>query len=312
MSQLRNTIIANLGGRTPPTPPAPVNDGILRFTIDTSLSTDTSNEHLKYSFTCGTTNSVNDYVIDWGDGETTIGNSIHYYENEGIYQIAISAGASGHFPVCKLGTGGTTSLLKVVSVDTPPDTFYNYVGENSNTNLFYNCRNLVSICSNFFVNNPQMVRLTNIFGNTYSLKTVPAGLFDNLTELATVVSMFQNSHIETVPNGLFRYNTKIYGFTDCFNGCEYLTLNKNIFCDEATEASTRFISPDIIIPYFYRTFQRSNFLGTTPGEAPSLWLYSYNDNRDASDNTCYSGAGNNATSITNYNSIPTTWGGPAS
>ena len=54
-------------------------------------------------------------------------------------------------------------------------------------------------------------------------------------------------------------------------------------------------------------FNRTAFTGQQ-GTAPHLWNYTY---QAVTSSSCFKGAGNTTESISNFNSIPSAWGGPA-
>ena len=56
---------------------------------------------------------------------------------------------------------------------------------------------------------------------------------------------------------------------------------------------------------FSNCFNRTTWTGSTKGTAPALW--SATMNASSTKTTCFGGAGNNATSLTNYASIPAAW-----
>jgi len=55
---------------------------------------------------------------------------------------------------------------------------------------------------------------------------------------------------------------------------------------------------------FSSCFNRTSFTGTQ-GTAPTLWNATMN--ASSTTTSCFRGAGNSATSLTNYGSIPTAW-----
>ena len=323
MSQLRNAIIANLGGGTPPTPPAPLDDGKLRFTVNVN-----STANIEY-FSQYYEPSVSDYVIDWGDGSLSTATTTHTYASTGEYQIIISAGASNKFPLIKFNAN---QYIKSV------DSVYPYVESTSGfTSLFTNST-LQSVCGKLFKNNSQITdiqscfygctnlstipndlcsyftnvtRMTNFLRDT-SIESLPQGLLDNCTNVTTLEYFCSGcSQLKTIPELLFNNNLKCDHFNFAFNGCTSLKLVKNLFCDETTGKTTRF-SPMTGIGHIYFTslFNRTSYTGSEVGEAPSLWEYTYGPTLHS--NNCFAGAGNSTTSISNYNSIPSAWGGPAS
>ena len=80
-------------------------------------------------------------------------------------------------------------------------------------------------------------------------------------------------------------------------------INRNIFYADGEQA-TRFAGKTVD---FRNCFQRGSSTGGIQGEAPDLWNCTFGLVYSTS---CFAGAGNSATSISNYASIPTAWGGP--
>jgi len=68
---------------------------------------------------------------------------------------------------------------------------------------------------------------------------------------------------------------------------------------DSGESGTRFNGKSV---NFQSCFERSTFTGTQ-GTAPDLW----NCTGTPTKTTCFGGAGNNLTSISNYTDIPVEW-----
>jgi hypothetical protein len=95
---------------------------------------------------------------------------------------------------------------------------------------------------------------------------------------------------------------KAVDFTYAVNLCYKLQLNKNLFCDEVTEKTTRFAN---VTPIFTEMVNRESFTGDAAGVAPKLWEYTY---ASAPTTTkAFYGIGNSIDSISNYNDIPASW-----
>ena len=91
-------------------------------------------------------------------------------------------------------------------------------------NYFYNCKSLVSIPENLFINNPQIKRFNRCFDNCTSLDSIPIGLFDNNPNVADFEYCFRGcSALTSIPVGLFANNPDVIDFRYCFYGCEALT-----------------------------------------------------------------------------------------
>lgn len=313
MSQLRNAIIANLGSGTPPTPPAPVDDGVFKFTVDMQYNT---------SLNCyPTISGASDYTIDWGDGTPVqIGQSMHTYSAIGQYQITITKNVN--FPSVKF-----PNMAEVISIDTPLP-YMNNVTDLSG--FAFSCSHLATIPENLFYFNSQITKLDSAFLSCTSLVILPAKLLTPLINLSTITSGFQNIPITSIPNGFFDTNTSLtrvwrtfynctsleiipdllfdknsmlYDFVQCFYGCTKLTIPTNLFCNDSTDKTTRFANVSGMD--FYSCFYRTSYNGSTTMTVPALWEYTFTGTPGRWG--CYGGAGNSATNITNYSSIPEVW-----
>jgi hypothetical protein len=182
------------------------------------------------------------------------------------------------------------------------------VSSNGFFETFSHCSSLNAIPADLFNNNLQVSE--NGFFLTFSycnsIISIPEGLFDNNTMVSEGGFFGTFSHcenLETVPAELFRYNTLVtnYGFVETFSECDKLQLNRNIFYADGEE-STRFLNTTIS---FENCFSRNSFTGTQ-GEAPALWNCDFGTGTVDSTG-CYSGAGNSASSLSNYGDIPAGW-----
>ena len=140
------------------------------------------------------------------------------------------------------------------------------------------------------------------------IKTLPAHLIDRLVD-CTNASQFVNqcTELEYLPDLFFQYQTNVTNWRYLAYGNTKFKLNANLFCNEATDMATRFAGLSSLD--FTGAFSRISYTGTEQGTAPQLWNYTYTDTPTTTG--CYSGAGNSTTSLTNYASIPTAWGGTA-
>ena len=157
------------------------------------------------------------------------------------------------------------------------------------------------------INKAGIASLVAVFSST-KIKTVPAGLLDGFVNVTNITQIFNECHeLETLPDLLFKDLTKVTNFRYCFYGNPKMIIPANLFCNEATDMATRFVNVTSVD--FTGMFNRSSWTGTTPGTAPQLWNYTMPNS--VTSQACYAGAGNNATSLSNYSSIPSAWGGPA-
>jgi hypothetical protein len=112
------------------------------------------------------------------------------------------------------------------------------------------------------------------------------------------------SSLSNVCNNLTRYNNTFTSAVGMFQACYNLVINKNMFCDDATERYTYFANRTI---NFTDCFKRTSYTGTSTGIAPALWDYSGN----ITGTDCFAGLGNDISSLSNYDDIPLGFGGSA-
>lgn len=196
------------------------------------------------------------------------------------------------------------------------------------SSMFSSCESITSIPEDLFKYNLKITDFSYCFERCSSLSQIPSNLFRYNTEAKTFYCCFQVCHsLLTVPEYLFRYNLKAESFGYVFAGCFNLTINKNIFCDEATEMTTRFATGDIYIYWSpaISTLDFGNaFESVMEGEAPQLWNYTYKINVDeggeenpqvsiydwAYGYECFTHNTSTFTNnILNYSLIPSSWGG---
>ena len=122
--------------------------------------------------------------------------------------------------------------------------------------------------------NTKVTNFYYAFSDCTSLTTIPIGLFDNNTEVTNFQYTFYNcTSLETMPTNLIANNELVDNYSNMFSGCTSLTT--------AVTGTEKFI-------------------GIAEANA--------NDHTITLTTTdCFY----NCTSITDYNSIPSAWGGPA-
>ena len=193
-------------------------------------------------------------------------------------------------------------------------------------NMFNYCTSLTSIPEGLFNGMTEVTDLQSMFANCINLKSIPEGLFSGMTEVTNLQSMFSYcTSLTSIPAGLFSEMTKVTMVRYCFRGCTSLTsipaalfreqinatnfyycfygvpakvIHPNIFCNEATEKTTRFAN---VTPNFSDCF--SNLAGEVAGTAPALWEYTYK--AEPTKKGCFSN--NSTTTLSNYGDIPTEW-----
>lgn len=164
--------------------------------------------------------SSNDSVnIDWGDGSTsnkgshtyTDGNVFHNVSLDSVevkkILISFSEGSIVAFWTAGNTMIGPNSLKRQEKLEyVSEDVCFNAM---SLSGFFYQCIKLKEIPKSVFISNGNSTSLSEyngkgIFQGCHSLKSIPAGLFDNLKNVQTAISIFEGcSTIESVPRGLF-------------------------------------------------------------------------------------------------------------
>ena len=166
-------------------------------------------------------------------------------------------------------------------------------------NCFANCTALTSVPEGLFDGITKVTDLRYIFSYCTSLTSIPTGLFNGLTNVTNLSNLFYGcTSLTTIPEGLFSGMSKVKSFNSCFRRVPASAIHANIFCDEATEKTTRFAN---VTPNFSYCF--NSLIGTVAGTAPALWEYTYKST--PSKTSCF--GGNSTTTLSNYGDIPTEW-----
>ncbi|MGL5979567.1 MAG: fimbrillin family protein [Phocaeicola sp.] len=145
--------------------------------------------------------------------------------------------------------------------------------------LFLSCTMLTDIPVGLFEHNVDAVNFSTTFKYCKALKEIPADLFKHNIKATDFSELFFScENLKIVPAGLFRYNKAAYNFRSVFHDCTRAKAQSNIFCDEATEGSTRFDSL-METANFGAAFARFGaYLGEADENAsilPALWGYTY-------------------------------------
>ena len=186
----------------------------------------------------------------------------------------------------------------------PLDLFrYNTLAStNAFVSTFEGCSGLTSIPIDLFRYNTLITTFLGTFTGCSGLTSIPVDLFRYNTSATEFWSTFQGCYnLTSVPVLLFKYNTNANSFYRTFYGCNKLQLNRNIFFADGEEAS-RFLNKTVS---FQQCFYRTSFTGTM-GEAPPLWSCSFGTG-SSTKTSCFGGAGNSVSSLSNYASIPVAW-----
>ena len=170
------------------------------------------------------------------------------------------------------------------------------------TNLyscFDNCTSLTSIPEGLFNGMTNVTNLSYCFDRCSALTSIPEGLFNGMTRVTSFRSCFRDcTSLTSIPEGLFREQVNATDFLYCFRRVPAKAIHPNIFCNEATEKTTRFAN---VTPSFSNCFE--GLTGTVAGTAPALWEYTYK--AEPTKSNCFNG--NSTTTLSNYGDIPTEW-----
>ena len=167
------------------------------------------------------------------------------------------------------------------------------------TYCFRSCYALTSIPAGLFNGMTEVTDLSGMFNYCTNLKSVPADLFSGMTKVTRLHTLFDGcSSLVSIPAGLFREQVNATDFRYCFRRVPAKAIHPNIFCNEATEKTTRFAN---VTPNFSNCFDE--LTGTVAGTAPALWEYTYK--AEPTRTKCFNN--NSTTTLSNYEDIPTEW-----
>ena len=157
--------------------------------------------------------------IDWGDGSTSNEGSHTYTDGNAFHNVSLDSVEEKNTLV-SFSEGSIVAFWTVGNTKIGPNnlewqTALEYVSEDVCFNspylsgFFYQCSRLKEIPKSVFISNGNSYYLSEyngkgIFQGCDSLKSIPAGLFDNLKNVEYAISAFENcASIESVPRGLF-------------------------------------------------------------------------------------------------------------
>ena len=188
------------------------------------------------------------------------------------------------------------------NISTLPIDLFRYNTKVTNFSQSFGSTKLKLVQSDFFQYNTEVTNFSGTFMNCTTLTGISSGSFNNNLKVTDFSNLFYGCEsLKEIPTDLFNYNTGVTIFQYMFYGCTSLKLNRNIFYPDG-EQSTRFLNKSV---NFSGCFYRTSFTGTQ-GEAPDLWNCSFGTGTPTK-TTCFGGAGNSLTSISNYNDIPADW-----
>ena len=155
------------------------------------------------------------------------------------------------------------------------------------SSYFENCRSLVSIPENLFINNPQITVFHRCFYDCQSLISIPAGLFDNNPNVTDFSYCFYYcTSLESIPVGLFDNNPNVTDFSRCFYDCSFLTsIPKGLFNNNPNVTSFNYCF------YGCRNLTVNVQIGSTTTRSVDVYRFARNTEEKG---TVYCRAGSNA------------------
>jgi hypothetical protein len=253
-----------------------------------------------YSWRIDAGSSVTAFT-DWGDGgaieaHSGVGTFTHVFAAAGSYTVKIKAafGSGGAFRL----TDGGADRLNLAQLLSPIPAF---PGLTSILGFCQSCSGLTgSFPVDFLRYATTLVTANNSFFSTNIGGTLQVDFLRYLPNLTAAGRFLQNTAVTgPIPSGFFAYNNSLSNLSFFFSGCSRLQMTASIF-DGGDQTLAR----------NFNNFANSvgTFSGTPQGTAPPLWTYSFGDGTLISTNAF---AGNSATNLSNWASIPAAWGGPA-
>lgn len=198
--------------------------------------------------------------VDWGDGTTSTLTSadyavndsrasVHEYATPGIYTVSIGSSKWKKLYILAINSANTISSINnavaplywwrrsLVSLDNSipmvkgenrysSPTSVSSLTQTSNSFVFcfFSCSSLTAIPAGLFDNNTQVTDFSGCFFSCSSLAAIPTGLFDNNTAVTNFGSCFYGcSSLTVIPTGLFSNNTAVTDFGGCFRFCPSLS-----------------------------------------------------------------------------------------
>lgn len=205
---------------------------------------------------------------------------------------------NGIFKDCKYLTNAAYCFYNCASLNTVGNEIFSGCTALTNaTYCFNSCTTLQTIGTDMFKECTSITNLRDLFNGCTNLTTLPDNIFKDLSALTTVWNLCRNcTNLATIPPKLFESCTRINDMESAFEGCLKLKVRADLFGDNLTAWLNNGGTC-----YLTRTFYRDSYTGTEAGTAPEIWT------KSGTHNYCFGGAGNNTSSLTNYNSIDSGW-----
>ena len=186
--------------------------------------------------------NVNGFVgsVDWGDGTVTeyqnpINNPVHYYEGAGEYLIVAEGKTKqldSSFATCVI-----TEVVHIGGDMGIENMDYAFMGQRNlktlKEDVFDELKNVRSFYFTFGIIGHEEVKAGYVFHidgqRNGGLEAIPAGLFDECTEVVNFGCAFYGCNIKDIPAGLFDENTKVRNFGATFSGTDIESVPMGLF-----------------------------------------------------------------------------------
>lgn len=204
----------------------------------------------------------------------------------------------GIFKDCKYLTSAAYCFYNCASLNTVGNEIFSGCTSLTNaTYCFSGCTALQTIGTDMFKECTSITSLRDLFNGCTNLTALPDNIFKDLSALTTVWNLCRGcTNLATIPPKLFESCTRINDMESAFDGCLKLKVRADLFGDNLTAWLNNGTNC-----YLTRTFYRDSYTGTEAGTAPEIWT------KSGTHVDCFGGAGNNTSSLTNYNSIDSGW-----
>ena len=197
------------------------------------------------------------------------------------------------FTSCFAGCSGLTSI--------PENLFANNTAVTNFGFCFNYCTGLTSIPENLFANNTAVTNFGYCFYQCSGLTSIPDNLFANNTAVTTFGYCFAScTSLTSIPDNLFATNTAVTDFGYCFVSCSGLTsIPENLFANNTA-----------VTDFGYCFRDCTGLTGNCPIDNDGTPIYNRSSGKEGyAIVEYYSGCFSNCTGLTDYNSIPSSWGG---
>lgn len=204
-------------------------------------------------------------IVDWGEMETT------------NFTYAFSGSALESLPantkdIIAKATKVDNMFWNCLYLKEIPEDLFADSKLTSISGMFFGCKSLKSIPADFFVGAEELKQLIGIFNET-DIQSIPEGILDPLVNLTNLTAMFNNcTDITEIPENLFAKNTELNILKNVFYGTSITEIPENLLVNnvELQQMSGVFGNTDLkTIP--------ENLFANNPKISSASALFAYTD-----------------------------------